>query len=127
MQLKKVMDAYLADTPDCLLVAYIDMASGLVLCSAGRKSTSQEILDRLASIGTSMFLGQSLSEWGTLAGATDMDRAMIYNGGHLYYYLRMERFPDHALCFVCRRSTDTGVLRQRALVVRKEVAVAFCY
>lgn len=123
MQLKKVMDAYLADTPDCLFVAYMDLASGLVLCSVGRKTISQEILDRLASIGGCMFLGQSLAEWGKVAGATDLDRAMIYNGGHIYYYLRMERFPDHALCFVCRRSADTGTLRQQALVVRKEVAV----
>ncbi|MCX8508417.1 MAG: hypothetical protein ORN49_05990 [Rhodobacteraceae bacterium] len=124
MQLKKVMDSYLADMPDCLFAAYVDMASGLVLCSAGRKSVSQEILDRLASVASNLFLGNGLSEWGRLTGATDMDRATVFAGVHLYFYHRMDRFPDHALCFVCRRSADTHEVRSHAMAARKEVALA---
>jgi len=113
--LNELMDGALEALPDGLAVCYIDMPEALVLTRRSRKPFSQEVMDALAAMAARLLDGEGVvAAWRTAAGRTDRDRpdeALMQNGDHTCLFLRVTKYPDHALCLLGRRGADVGQLR----------------
>ncbi len=130
MSLKDALEAGLADLPDCQTVCYVDMPSGLVLGAASRSPVAQELLDRLALLAATLLDSPALAalrdRLGTgRNGATGVGASVMVMGqGAMHVLVRSPSFPEHALCYICARTADPGVIERQVAAHRSLVAAA---
>jgi len=138
LALNELMDGALEALPDALAVCYIDMPEALVLSRRSRRPFSQEVLDALAAIAARLLDGEGVAvAWraaarpaatGELtadeAGAARPDEALVQNAEHTCLFLRVQKYPDHALCIMGRRGADVGQLHAVASRLALDIADA---
>lgn len=125
MALNELMDGVLATLPECLAVCYIDMPETLVLTRRSSRPFPQEVLDSLAALAARLLNGDGLvPAWQQATGHPAPEQpseAMVQNGEHLCLFLRVQKYPDHALCLLARQGPDPMQARAAAIALCKEI------
>jgi hypothetical protein len=128
LALNELMDAALEALPDGLAVCYIDMPEALVLTRRSRRPFSQEVLDALAATAARLLDGKGVAAaWRVATGRESEDRpaeALAQNAEHTCLFLRVGKYPDHALCVLARRGIDIGQMRAVATQLVEDIANA---
>lgn len=125
MALNELMDGVLAALPECLAVCYIDMPETLVLTRRSSRPFPQEVLDGLAALASRLLNGDGIAAaWQGATGHPAPQQpaeAMVQNGEHLFLFLRVQKYPDHALCLLARQGADPVQARAAAITLCKEI------
>lgn len=90
--------------PQARVIAYADLASRMVLSSAGSDDMTQEHLDQLCSDATASF-GEPMSALAEQAFGT-AHAALVVDGAGVKLFLRAEAETDDAICCICDHSID---------------------
>lgn len=94
--------------PEARVVAYADLASRMILTSAGSQDLTQEHLDKLCREALACFAEpmSALAEqaFGTARGAVVLDSAGVK------LFLRAEAETDDAICCICDQSVDLAAI-----------------
>jgi len=128
MALQDALDAALDSVPDCKVVSYIDIASGLVLRKAVDAPVAQEILDRSAAVAQALWQGGSLAGFtGDHLGVTDLSEGVfvVKAPRQTYLFARTPKYDDHAICFRCGTEVLPEDLLNAAKPTIKAIADAF--
>lgn len=130
------LDAALSDAmksvPECLASAYIDMDSGMLLSVKTLDSHPQEVLDMVAAATADMFQGP------TVVGIEDHFRAsrghtstshyfqefVVFSENLLHVFLRTKAYPQHVICFVCRKSANIGMVLAKSRMTVEKLSAA---
>ncbi len=97
-QLERLIEEY----PDCSLVAYADIGTGITLVSAGKSDIAREALDELCS-EAALTLGKPDMP---SMGAAPSSMAIKAVEQTVFVYLRATEEPDDALLCMCRPEID---------------------
>jgi len=131
------MDKRLGDAikgiPECLAGAYIDMSTGMLLAVKTVDSHPQEILDLVAAATADLFQGPSvllIEDHFKKARGMEKDDAhyfqeiLVMSENLIHVFMRTKKHPDHAVCFVSRKSANIGMLLAKARVTVPTLSAA---
>lgn len=90
--------------PQARVIAYADLASRMVLSSAGSDDMTQEYLDTLCGDATASF-GEPMSALAEQAFGT-AHGALVLTTTSVKLFLRAEAETDDAICCICDHSID---------------------
>jgi hypothetical protein len=113
--LKSVVTEY----PQARLVAFADMSSRMVLCSAGGEDLTQESFDALCRDAVAGF-AEPLSSLATEAFG-DAYGAITIDPGGVKLFLRSEVQSDDVLCCICDHSIDLDAFVARIRATLDEI------
>lgn len=116
--LRSVVEAY----PQTRLVAYADLASRMVLCSAGSEDLTQEHLDQLCREAQTSF-SEPLSTLADMAFGRAYG-SMVIDGAAVKLFLRSEAESDDVLCCICDHGIDLGAFVARLRETLDEISMA---
>lgn len=108
--------------PDCIAAAYIDIWSGKLLQITSLDAHPPEITELLAAATTDLYLGPNVTMIESLfqkaRGLKDdgyhfFEDIIITTANWVHVFMRCND-AQHVACFVCRRSTNLGMVLNRA-------------
>ena len=114
--LKAVAEAF----PQARVVAFADLSSRMVLCSAGSADLTQEHLDRLCREAITSF-ADPLSALAVEAFGTP-HRAIVIVPDAVKLFLRSDSGGPDALCCVCDHGIDLGPFITRLQATLDEIS-----
>lgn len=110
MDVTEKLDAMRSELPGCLLVAFTDLTSKLVLSTSAAAKPGQEELDRLSSLAQVMLDGAIAEGAAPVLANGDGDRAagaaMLVSGHDAKVFLRAPGAAAEALVCVCAPDAD---------------------
>mgnify|MGYP000297789215 FL=1 len=133
MSLDKALAEAMKTIPECLAGAYVDMSSGLLLSVKTLDSHPQEVLDMVAAATSDLFDGPTVRE---IEASFHKSRGsegepkhyfqefLIFSENLLHVFLRTKQYPDHAICFVCSKSTNVGMALAKARMSMDKLTAA---
>lgn len=128
MSLQDALDAALESVPDCKVVGYIDISSGLVLRKAVDSPVAQEILDRIAAVASALWQGREfpgfVSEQLKLSEPSD-GLFLLSAPRQTYLFAQSPKHDEHAICFRCGTDVEATELFQAAKPAIKAIIDAF--
>ncbi|GGE37370.1 hypothetical protein [Actibacterium pelagium] len=128
MSLQDALDAALESVPDCKVVGYIDISSGLVLRKAVETPVAQEILDRIASVASALWQGTQLpgfvAEQLKLSEPSD-GLFLLAAPRQTYLFAQSPKHEEHAICFRCGTDIKAAELFKAAKPAIKAISNAF--
>lgn len=119
MSLDKTLAEAIANVPECLAGAYIDMSTGMLLAVKTIDSHPQEVLDLVAAATTDMFQGPNVTEienhFRRSRGSKDdgwhyFREFFITSDNLIHVFLRSRKHPEHVAVFVTRASANIGMV-----------------
>ena len=118
MSLEKALQTSMATIPECLASGYVDLGTGMLLGVHTADSHPQEILDTLAAATADLFQGASVVQIedmfkqarGTESDAHYFNEIVVFSENLLHAFMRTKAYPDHVLCFVCRKNANPGMV-----------------
>jgi len=133
MALDKALQTAMSGIPECLASGYVDMESGMLLGVHTVDSHSQEILDTLAAATADLFQGSSVVHIENLfkkARGTEKDEGhyfqemFIFSDNLLHVFMRIKKYPNHVVSFVCRKNANPGMVLTKARMSLDAIASA---
>lgn len=128
MSLQDALDAALDAVPDCKVVGYIDISSGLVLRKAVESPVAQEILDRIAAVASALWKGREfsgfVSEQLKLSEPSD-GMFLLSAPRQTYLFAQSPKHDEHAICFRCGTDVEASELYKAAKPAIKAITDAF--
>lgn len=110
MDVTDKLDALRSDLPGCLLVAFTDLGTKLVLCTSSTVKPGQEELDRLSDLAQATLDGALAEGAGSVLASGDGDRragtAMLVSDHDAKVFLRAPGEAPEALICVCSPEAD---------------------
>ncbi len=108
--------------PDCIVMYYLDLSTGLLMGMKSNNQMPQEAIDLIAAVMTDMFQGPNVSMMETLArkyqGMPEDEHffqtILTMNGMGLQLAIRGKRYPDYVTVFYCRSTANLGMIMARA-------------
>jgi len=119
MSLDKTLAESMKTIPDCLAGGYVDMSSGMLLSVKTLDSHPQEVLDMVAAATADLFDGPTVRQ---IEASFDKARGkkesehhyfqefLVFSENLLHVFIRSRKYPSHAVCFVCSRSANVGMV-----------------
>jgi hypothetical protein len=123
MSLDKVIAESVKSIPECVAAGYVDMTSGLLLGIKTVDSHPQEVLDMVAAATADLFDGPTVRQ---VEGAFNKARGtkegthhyfkeiLVFSENLLHVFIRSKKYPAHAVCFVCGKSANVGMVLAKA-------------
>ncbi len=108
--------------PDCIAAGYIDIWSGKLLHMTSLDAHPSEITELLGPAATDLYLGPNLrmieSRFKSARGLKEdgyhfFEDVIVTTENWLHIFMRSND-EQHVACFVCRRSTNLGMVLNRA-------------
>lgn len=133
MSLEKVMQSSMANIPECLASGYVDLSTGMLLGVHTAESHPQEILDTLAAATADLFQGASVVQIEQMFKKTrgtesDEDHyfneILVFSKNLLHMFIRTKEYPEHVICFVCRKNANPGMVLTKSRMAVTEVTKA---
>lgn len=133
MSLDKAIRNAQSAVPECLAVGYVDMTSGMLLGVTTVDSHPSEVLDLVAAATADLFQGASVttieqlfrrSRGQTEDGRHYFQEIMVFSDNLLHVFLRGKKYPNQALCFVCRASANVGMALTKARITLPTIEAA---
>lgn len=124
----------MGSVPECVASGYVDMETGMLLGVNTVDSHPQEILDTLAAATADLFQGASVTyienafkkARGNEKDASHYFQEMfIFSENLLHVFMRTKKFPNHVVCFVCRKNANPGMVLTKARMSLDTVSAAF--
>jgi len=119
MSLERALSEAMKTVPECLAAGYVDMDSGMLLAAKTLDSHPQEVLDIVAAATADMFQGPTVVEVEThfkaSRGVKDADvhyfqEFLVFSENLIHVFARTKKYPNHVVCFVCRKSANVGMV-----------------
>ena len=112
-------------TPGCILVAFTDISSAIVLCASSAIKQPQERLDSISANAVSLLTGKTSETVSSMIGAeTPTAEAVALNDQNIQIFLRTSQEMNDALCCICSIDVDCTALMRRARDVLKSISSA---
>lgn len=120
--------------PECLAAGYVDMSTGMLLGVKTVDSHPSEVLDMLAAATADLFQGTNIVAIEKLfkraRGLPDSDHhyfqeMLIFSDNLLHVFIRCKTYPDHVVCFVCRKSVNIGMALAKSRLAMPALEQAF--
>ncbi|MEE9389124.1 MAG: hypothetical protein V3U96_10990 [Paracoccaceae bacterium] len=133
MSLDKALQEAMTGIPECLASGYVDMQSGMVLGVHTVDSHPQEVLDTLAAATADLFQGASVVHIENMFKkfrGTEKDEShyfhemFIFSENLLHVFMRTKKYPDHVVCFVCRKNANPGMVLTKSRMALDPVSAA---
>ena len=133
MSLDSTLQTVMGTLPECVAAGYVDMDSGLLLGVHTSDPHPQEVLDILAAVTVDLFRGANVAALGRMFGAAGdvaagagqpFNEIIMFSEAHMHVFLRTAKFPEHVLCFTCRRGANPGRVLTRARLAIDSVSQA---
>ncbi|MEO1493397.1 MAG: hypothetical protein AAFV19_14680 [Pseudomonadota bacterium] len=133
MSLEKVMQQSMAGIPECLASGYVDLSTGMLLGVHTIDSHPQEILDTLAAATADLFQGASVVQIENMfkkaRGVEGHDghyfnEIIVFSENLLHAFMRTKQYPNHVICFVCRKNANPGMVLTKARMAVTEISAA---
>ena len=99
--------------PDCNIVAFADLSTGMVLSARVVGKVSQERLDELCLSAIDLLDGQMADSVARAIWPKSSDRiqcAIRFQTAQVELFLRSAQMPEDALCLVCATKVDLPAL-----------------
>ena len=130
MSLDSTLQTVMATLPECVAAGYVDMESGLLLGVHTSDPHPQEVLDILAAVTVDLFRGTNVAALGRMFGAAGdgasgpFNEIIMFSDDYIHVFLRTAKYPEHVICFTCRRSANPGRVLTRARLAIDRVSQA---
>ncbi len=120
--------------PECLAAGYVDMSTGMLLGVKTVDSHPSEVLDMLAAATADLFQGTNIVAIEKLfkraRGLPDSDHhyfqeMLIFSDNLLHVFIRCKTYPNHVVCFVCRKSVNIGMALAKSRLAMPALEQAF--
>lgn len=132
MSLDKALSEAMASIPECLASAYIDIASGFLLEVRTVDSHPQAVIDMVAAATADMFQGPNVTlienHFKAARGGDQKSTShyfqemLVFSDNLIHVFMRTKKYPDHVVCFVCRKSANIGMVLAKSRMVVESVA-----
>ncbi|WP_460275315.1 hypothetical protein [Celeribacter sp. ULVN23_4] len=133
MSLDKALHDAMKSIPECLAGGYVDMSSGLLLSVKTLDSHPQEVLDMVAAATADLFDGPTVrhieNSFNKSRGETAdkhyyFQEFLIFSENLLHVFMRSKKYPQHAICFVCSKSANVGMVLAKSRMAAGPLADA---
>lgn len=132
MSLDKALQAAMTSVPECLASGYVDMESGMLIGIQTLDSHPQEVLDLLAAATADLFQGSSVVQieniFKAARGSKDenhyFNEILVFSENLIHMFIRTKEYPNHVVCFVCRKSANPGMVMTKARMSLDNVSKA---
>ncbi|MDX8354920.1 tyrosine-protein phosphatase [Cognatiyoonia sp. IB215182] len=132
MSLDKALQTAMTKVPECLASGYTDMESGMLIGIQTLDSHPQEVLDLLAAATADLFQGSSVVQIENIfkgaRGSKDenhyFNEILVFSENLIHMFMRTKSYPNHVVCFVCRKSANPGMVMTKARMSLEEVTNA---
>ena len=134
MSLDNALTQAMQGIPECVAAGYVDMESGMLLGVKTLDSHPQEVLDLVAAATADMFQGSTVTEVERLfresrGNAEESNHhyfkeIIIFSDNLIHVMMRIKKYPNHVLTFVCRKSANIGMVIAKSRVSVDKVADA---
>ena len=123
MSLDEVLADAVNQIPECLAGGYVDMSTGILLGASTADEHSQEIFEMVSSATANLFQGEKVIAIEThfkKTGGLKKDsghyiQEIVILSDHLIHaFIRTQKHPNHAICFVSRKDTNIGIMLTKA-------------
>lgn len=123
MSLEKEIANAVSIIPECVAGGYVDLSSGMLLGVKTVDSHPSEVMDLLAAATTDLFQGANVvaieNIFKKARGIKDdhhhyFQEMLIFSDNLLHVFMRGKNYPDHVVCFVCRKSANIGMVLTKA-------------
>jgi len=127
------MTEAIRNVPECLACGYVDMSTGMLLAAKTVDSHPQEVLDLVASATADLFQGSSvvaIEDHFKKAHGREGDsphyfqEIIVLSEMVIHVFIRTKKMPEHAVCFVSRKSANIGILLAKARMAVERLAAA---
>ncbi|MCG7520039.1 hypothetical protein [Ruegeria sp. Ofav3-42] len=117
MSIETALKTAMETIPDCVAAGYVDMETGMLLGACANDQEDAEALDALAIAVANLFQGRGVGAFETLlrqSGNADSENPgfgeiAVFSKDRLNIFLRTQAYPDHVVCYICRRSANVGL------------------
>lgn len=133
MSLDKALQTAMAGIPECLASGYVDMETGMVLAVHTVDSHPQEVIDTLAAATADLFQGASVTHIENIfkkARGAEKDEShyfqemFIFSENLLHVFMRTKTYPNHVVCFVCRKNANPGMVLTKSRMALEPICAA---
>ena len=133
MNLDSVMKNAITSVPECVAGGYVDLSSGMLLSISTVDSHPTQVIELLAAATSDLFQGQNVTLieklFNQARGIQENEhhyfQEIIVNSDNLIHvFLRGKRYPEHVVCFVCRKSANLGMAVTKARMAMPEIEAA---
>jgi hypothetical protein len=116
--------------PECVAVGYVDMATGMLLGVNTVDSHPSEVLDLVAAATADLFQGAGVrtieSMFRKARGQAEdgkhyFQEVIVFSDNLLHVFMRSQKYPEHATCFVCRAGVNIGMALTKARLCAREL------
>jgi hypothetical protein len=123
MSLDNAIQQALNSIPECVAGGYVDMSTGMLLGVKTIDSHPAEVLDLVAAATADLFQGPTVisiekmfrkSRGQVESNSHYFQEIMVFSENLLHVFMRCKTYPDHAVCFVCRKSVNIGMALTKA-------------
>lgn len=133
-KLEPALGAAKGTIPNCIAVAYVDMAQGALLASRIDGNHPAEVLALVAAALAEQMQGPTVREiekqFAAHKGAKHVDhmicKAMFETTSGLYHLaIRCVKNEEHAVMFVCGKGANAGMVNAKAAAAMPSIEAAF--
>lgn len=119
MSLDTAIQKAVTTIPECVAAGYVDMSTGMLLGVKTVDSHPQQVLDLVSAATADLFQGPNVvaieKSFKKARGLSDdghhyFQEIIVFSDNLLHVFLRGQKYPDHAVTFVCRRSANIGMV-----------------
>lgn len=109
--------------PECVAGGYVDLETGLMLGVRTVASHPSEVLDTVAAATKDLFQGPNILMIEDMfkkarghqgKGGHYFQDMLIFSENLIHVFLRTVEYPDHVICYVCRKSANVGMVLMKA-------------
>jgi hypothetical protein len=114
-------------TPGCVVVAFADLSSSIMLCASSAIKQPQERLDSISSNAVGLLTGKTSQTVSSVLGTTTephVYEAIALNNENIQIFLRSREEVNDALCCICSIDVDSEAFMGRAREVLKNISAA---
>lgn len=114
MNIQDQLDSLRADTPGCVLAAFGDISSGLILCASAEKQHPREVLDTLCYSAIDCFdLVDEVATPEPCDAKVFGDTAVAFTAHETQLFARTSGNPEDAICAIVNATHPLGTAMER--------------
>jgi hypothetical protein len=114
-------------TPGCVVVAFADLSSSILLCASSAIKLPRERLDSISSNAVGLLTGKTAQTVSSVLGTETQPHvyeAITLNNENIQIFLRSREEANDALCCICSIEVDSEDFISRAREVLKNISAA---
>ena len=133
MSLDEAIQDSIGEIPECVAGGYVDMSTGMLLGVKTVDSHPQEVLDMVAAATADLFQGQNVvaiedmfkKNRGVEHDDHYFQEIVVFSDNLLHVFLRSKANVDHAVCWVCKKTANIGMVLTKARMKLGDLEAAF--